>query len=114
VYLTILRNLLETSDNTKAKRYDDYLPIRELDLKEPHATNHNQSTATGPEDVDAVVPHPSTVGTGPCNASGGKDNAIEPANTAMAQLDTINATYLQPLSTFNAVVTGIANVCLPN
>ena len=40
-------------------------------------------------------------------------NAIMPANTAMAQLDTFNATYLQPLSAFNAVVTGIANVCLP-
>ena len=39
-------------------------------------------------------------------------NAIGSANTAMGQLDSINSTYLQPLSTFNAVVTGIANVRL--
>ena len=41
-------------------------------------------------------------------------NAIAPANTAMAKLDTFAATYLQPLRAFNSVVTGIANVCLPN
>ena len=41
-------------------------------------------------------------------------NSIEVANIAMTQLDTINSTYLQPLSTFNAVVIGIANVCLFN
>ena len=38
-------------------------------------------------------------------------NAIEVANTAMTQLDIIDSTYLQPLSTFNTVVIGIANVC---
>ena len=32
------------------------------------------------------------------------------ANTAMDQLDTITSTYLQLLSNFNAVVTGIGNV----
>ena len=37
-------------------------------------------------------------------------NVVESANTAMSQLDNINSTYLQPLSAFNAVVTGIANV----
>ena len=41
-------------------------------------------------------------------------DAITPANTAMAQLDTFTTTYLQPLGAFNAIVTGIANVCLPN
>ena len=30
--------------------------------------------------------------------------------TVVGQLDSINSTYLQPLSIFNAVVTGIANV----
>ena len=37
-------------------------------------------------------------------------NSIEVANIAMTELDTINNTYLQPLSTFNTVVIGIANV----
>ena len=37
-------------------------------------------------------------------------NAIGSANIAIGQLDAINSTYLQPLSIFNAVVTGIANV----
>ena len=37
-------------------------------------------------------------------------NKIGYANTAMAQLDTITSTYLQPLSNFNAVVAGIGNV----
>ena len=41
-------------------------------------------------------------------------NTIEVANTTMTQLDTFNSTYLQPLSTFNAIVMGIANVCLFN
>ena len=41
-------------------------------------------------------------------------NAIGSANTAMGQLDSINSTYLQPLSIFNTVVTGIANVRLSN
>ena len=41
-------------------------------------------------------------------------NVITSANTAMNQFDTISDTYLQPLSAFNAVVTGIANVCLSN
>ena len=35
--------------------------------------------------------------------------AINGANTAMTGLDTIDATYLQPLKTFNTVVNGIAN-----
>ena len=38
--------------------------------------------------------------------------AIGSANTAMGQIDFIDSTYLQPLSVFNAVVTGIANVRL--
>ena len=38
-------------------------------------------------------------------------NTIGYANTAMIQLDTITSTYLQPLSNFNAVATGIGNVC---
>ena len=38
-------------------------------------------------------------------------NTIGYANTAMNRLDTIASTYLQPLSNFNAVVTGIGNVC---
>ena len=37
-------------------------------------------------------------------------NTIDYANTAMNRLDTISSTYLQPLSNFNAVVTGIGNV----
>ena len=37
-------------------------------------------------------------------------NKIGYANIAMDQLDTITSTYLQPLSNFNAVVTGIGNV----
>ena len=37
-------------------------------------------------------------------------NAIDHANTAMTDLNTIDATYLQPLKTFNTVVNGIANV----
>ena len=41
-------------------------------------------------------------------------NAIISANTAMGQFDTITSTYLQPLSTFNAVVTGVADVRLSN
>ena len=168
VHLTMLRNLLKssTSNSTKVKRYENYLPVGELDLKDPRPMNHNQPIATGIEDVQAVVPHPSAIGIGPRDASGENDthdvrahaaafnadsyrfhqvpenvqpvkvirdaeekistlksipgpmetavNAIAPANTAMAQLDTFNATYLQPLSAFNAVVTGIANVCLPN
>ena len=40
--------------------------------------------------------------------------AIGSANTAMVQIDSISSTYLQPLSIFNAVVTGIANVRLAN
>ena len=36
--------------------------------------------------------------------------AIGTTNTAIVHLDTISSTYLQPLHTFNAVVTGIANV----
>ena len=36
--------------------------------------------------------------------------AIGSANTAVGQIDSISSTYLQPLSIFNAVVTGIANV----
>jgi len=38
-------------------------------------------------------------------------NAIDHANTTMTGLDTINATYLQPLKTFNTVVNTLANVC---
>ena len=37
-------------------------------------------------------------------------NAIDHANTVVSVLDTINATYLQPLKTFDTVVNGIANV----
>jgi len=37
-------------------------------------------------------------------------NAIDHANTAMTVVDTINATYLQPLKTFNTIVNTIANV----
>jgi len=37
-------------------------------------------------------------------------NATDCANTALTGLDTINATYLQPLKTFNTVVNAIANV----
>ena len=43
-------------------------------------------------------------------AAGTGVNAIDHANTAMTNLDTINATYLQPLKTFNTVVNTIANV----
>jgi len=38
-------------------------------------------------------------------------NAIDHANTTMTGLDTINATYLQPLKTFNTVINTLANVC---
>ena len=37
-------------------------------------------------------------------------NAIDNVNTAMTVVDTINATYLQPLKTFNTVVNTIANI----
>ena len=37
-------------------------------------------------------------------------NTIGYANTALTQLDTFSSTYLQPLSTFNKAVMGIANV----
>jgi len=37
-------------------------------------------------------------------------NAIDHANTAMTVVDTINATYLQPLKTFNTIANTIANV----
>ena len=37
-------------------------------------------------------------------------NAIDHATTAMTVVDTINATYLQPLKTFNTIVNTIANV----
>ena len=37
-------------------------------------------------------------------------NTIGYANTAMNQLDTAISTYLQPLSKFNAVITGIGKV----
>ena len=37
-------------------------------------------------------------------------NTIGYANTALTQLDTTSRTYLQPLSTFNKAVMGIANV----
>ena len=41
-------------------------------------------------------------------------NVVGTANTAIVHLDTISSTYLQPLHTFNAVVTGIANVRVEN
>ena len=41
-------------------------------------------------------------------------DAVDVANTTMTQLDTINSVYLQPLSVFNKVVDGIANVCSSN
>ena len=37
-------------------------------------------------------------------------NAIDHANTAMTVVDTINATYLQPLKTFNTIINTIANI----
>jgi len=37
-------------------------------------------------------------------------NTIDHASTAVAVVDTINATYLQPLKTFNTIVNTIANV----
>ena len=41
--------------------------------------NHNQPITTGLEDVQAVVPHPSTVGIGPRDASGEKDKGCSAA-----------------------------------
>ena len=38
-------------------------------------------------------------------------DVVNIANTTMTQLDIISSVYLQPLSTFNKVVNGIANVC---
>ena len=43
-------------------------------------------------------------------AAGTGVNAIDHANTAMTVVDTINATYLHPLKTFNTIVNTIANV----
>jgi len=43
-------------------------------------------------------------------AAGTGVNAIDHANTAVTVVDTINATYLQPLKTFNTIVNTIANV----
>ena len=40
---------------------------------------HNQPTMMGLEDVQAIVPHPSTVGTGPRGASGKKDKGYSAA-----------------------------------
>ena len=37
-------------------------------------------------------------------------NAIDHANTVMTVVDTINATYLQPLKTFNTITNTIANI----
>jgi len=37
-------------------------------------------------------------------------NATDLANTVVTIIDTINATYLQPLKTFNTIVNTIANV----
>ena len=51
--------------------------------------------------ISDINPFPGPTGTG--------INAIDHANTAMTILDTINATYLQPLKIFNTVVNGIAN-----
>ena len=39
-------------------------------------------------------------------------NTVGYANTTMNQLDTITSTYLQPLSNFNTIATGIGNVHL--
>ena len=41
-------------------------------------------------------------------------NTIDFANAAMTHLDTISDVYLRPFRTFNMVVDGIANVCLPD
>ena len=38
-------------------------------------------------------------------------DVVNIANTTTTQLDIISSVYLQPLSTFNKVVNGIANVC---
>ena len=37
-------------------------------------------------------------------------NTINHANTVLTVIDTINATYLQPLKTFNTIVNTIANI----
>ena len=37
-------------------------------------------------------------------------NAIDHVNTTMTILDTINATYLQPLKIFDTVINSIANI----
>jgi len=37
-------------------------------------------------------------------------NTINHVNTAVTIIDTINATYLQPLKTFNTIINTIANV----
>ena len=107
--LTMLRNLLElsTSDDTKPKRYDSYLPVRELDLKDPHATNHNQPIATGIEDVQAIVPHSSIVGTVPCGASEEKNQGRSiaahevramPSHTTSTFMDSIRCRKMSSLS----------------
>jgi len=49
-----------------------------------------------------INPIPGAAGTGV--------NTIDHANTAVAVVDTINATYLHPLKAFNAIVNTIANV----
>ena len=38
-------------------------------------------------------------------------DVVNIANTTMTQLDIISSVYLQPLSTFNKIVNGIANIC---
>ena len=38
-------------------------------------------------------------------------DGVDIANTGMSQLDTISSVYLQPLTTFAKVVTGIGKVC---
>ena len=49
-----------------------------------------------------INPIPGAAGTGV--------NTINHANTAVAVVDTINATYLQPLKTFNTIINTIANI----
>ena len=72
---------------------DDKEPVKNVleDIQDAEKRNLTVKTIPGP--VETAV------------------DGVSIANTGMTQLDTISSVYLQPLSTFAKVVTGIGKVC---
>ncbi|KAL4065873.1 hypothetical protein J3A83DRAFT_326127 [Scleroderma citrinum] len=68
-----------------------------------------QPAQTAVKDIEDAEKKISTIKTIP-GPVGSAVNAIGFADTAMTHLNTTNATYLRPISAFNAVVSGIANI----